>query len=156
MRNSGWSLEFSRQFQCLPVNVVHGQSQFSFPFLILSFKMTSASVCKLKIVLNSVNICSNEAATNCCHCHKIMFALGRSFNFFVEIVTKYRYSYDILSDLWFTREMRLQTRRLESLSIWPGVSLAAIHYVQYRSQRCITTPSKPKVELKYKYHYENA
>ena len=36
------------------------------------------------------------------------------------------------------------------------VSLAAIHYVHYRSQRCITTPSKPKVELKYKYHYENA
>jgi len=37
-----------------------------------------------------------------------------------------------------------------------AVSLAAIHYVHYRSQRCITTPSKPKVELKYKYHYENA
>ena len=36
------------------------------------------------------------------------------------------------------------------------VSLAAIHYVHYRSQRCITTPSKPKVELKYKYHYKNA
>ena len=37
-----------------------------------------------------------------------------------------------------------------------NVSLAAIHYVHYRSQRCITTPSKPKVDEKYKYHYENA
>ena len=87
-------------------------------FLSISYLIVqSASVCKLKIVLNSCNICSNETATNCCHCHKIMFALGRSFNFFVEIVTKYGYCYDILSDLWFTRAMRLQTRRLESLSI---------------------------------------
>ena len=52
----------SGQFQSLPVSVVHGQSQLFFPFLIVSFKMASALVCRLKIVLNSVNISSNETA----------------------------------------------------------------------------------------------
>ena len=87
-------------------------------FLFISYWIiqNGISICRLKIVLNSVK-------KNCCYCHKVKinFAFGWSFNFFVEVVAKYRQCYNthlVGFLVQVSNEIANETLRLESLSIW--------------------------------------
>ena len=89
-RRAAGAWNFSRHFQCLPVRVVHGRSQFFFPLLSYRSKwhlhlqtQGSFELCLYLFYRNSNKLLLLPQSQK-------YLAFGQSFTFFVEIDAKYR------------------------------------------------------------------
>ena len=71
-------------------------------FLFISYLIVQNCncICRLKIVLNSVQISSNETATNCYYSHKVSIASSKLLQSTGGATTS------ILLDYWFTRTIQ--------------------------------------------------